>query len=230
MTTFVSGSRVELVEALAHDYHPIRAAKVSFANDEILPPPDFPRTSDAGLLRYLMANRHGSPFEHGMFTFRVETTIAVVREWQRHRAGHSYNEQSGRYSKLTPIFYVPALDNVRTQVGKPGAYTYRPLGGLRARLARRTLITSYKAAWVAYEALLRQGVAREQARLVLPLGLITRFYWTCNPRSLMHFLSLRNAPDAMQEIRACAEVVEGVFRAHMPITAAAFVANGRTSP
>src|ERR1700732_4314125 len=80
---------------------------------------------DADLLRFLIRENHGSPFEHGSFRFIVKAPIFVVREHHRHRAGHSYNEWSGRYSKLEAEFYVP--DFVRTQVGKPGAYTFEPV-------------------------------------------------------------------------------------------------------
>src|SRR5258708_39314236 len=80
---------------------------------------------DEGLIRFLMRHRHGSPFEHGYFRFIVKAPIFVVREHHRHRAGHSYNEWSGRYSKMEAEFYVP--DYVRTQVGKPGSYSFEPL-------------------------------------------------------------------------------------------------------
>ena len=90
---------------------------------------------DAGLIRFLMRERHGSPFEHGYFRFLVKAPLFVVREHHRHRAGHSYNEWSGRYSKMEPEFYVP--ENVRTQVGKPGAYTFEPVDDETRETARR---------------------------------------------------------------------------------------------
>src|SRR4029078_7124417 len=88
----------------------------------------------AGLIRFLMRERHGSPFEHGYFRFVVKAPLFVVREHHRHRAGHSYNEWSGRYSKMEPEFYVPEF--VRTQVGKPGAYSFEPVDEETAAVAR----------------------------------------------------------------------------------------------
>ena len=92
---------------------------------------------DAGLIRFLMRNRHGSPFEHGYFRFLVKAPIFVVREHHRHRAGHSYNEWSGRYSQIEAEYYVP--ENVSTQVGKPGSYTFEPVDDEIRELAQREI-------------------------------------------------------------------------------------------
>src|SRR5579872_2797490 len=106
--------------SLASDLAVVNGARVSFNQSS-----QSLGERDEGLIRYLMRDRHGSPFEHGYFRFIVKAPLFVVREHQRHRAGHSYNEWSGRYSKMEAEFYVP--DNVRTQVGKPGAYTFEPV-------------------------------------------------------------------------------------------------------
>ena len=82
--------------------------------------------SDEGLIRFLMRDRHGSPFEHNAFRFHVRCPIFVAREWFRHRIG-SFNEFSLRYAKATDDFYVPEAADVRTQVGKPGAYRFEPV-------------------------------------------------------------------------------------------------------
>src|SRR5918992_5760852 len=111
---------VALDAALATDLSVVNGARVSF-NQESQEMTD----RDAGLIRFLMRERHGSPFEHGYFRFVVKAPLFVVREHHRHRAGHSYNEWSGRYSKMDAEFYVP--DNVRTQVGKPGSYLFDPV-------------------------------------------------------------------------------------------------------
>ncbi len=183
---------------------------------------------DEGLIRFLMRNRHGSPFEHGYFRFIVKAPIFVVREHHRHRAGHSYNEWSGRYSKMEPEFYVP--DFVRTQVGKPGAYTFEPVDESTRAGTRREIEEQARSAFTAYERILEQGVAKEVARSVLPLCLYTKYLWSCNPRSLMHFCSLRNSDDAQFEIRQYAAAAESFLEQHMPVTHAAFVANNRTAP
>ena len=183
---------------------------------------------DGGLIRFLIRNRHGSPFEHGYFRFLVKAPIFVVREHHRHRAGHSYNEWSGRYSKMEPEFYVP--EYVRTQVGKPGAYSFEPVDEATRERAADEIEQNARRAFEAYERMLEQGVAKEVARAVLPLSTYTKYYWSCNPRSLMHFCSLRNHEDAQYEIRQYAAAAETFLERLMPITHAAFVANDRTAP
>lgn len=141
---------------------------------------------------------------------------------------NSYNEWSGRYSKMEPEFYVP--DNVRTQVGKPGAYSFEPVDEETRETAREEIEDNARRAFEAYERMLEQGVAKEVARMVLPLSTYTKYFWSCNPRSLMHFCSLRNHDDAQYEIRQFAAAAESFLERHMPITHAAFVANDRTAP
>jgi thymidylate synthase (FAD) len=147
---------------LASDLAVVNGARVSFnqAAEEMT-------ERDEGLIRFLIRNRHGSPFEHGYFRFIVKAPLFVVREHHRHRAGHSYNEWSGRYSKMEPEFYVP--DNVRTQVGKPGAYTFEPVDDETREATRDEIEENAARAFEAYERMLEQGVAKEVARMVLPL-------------------------------------------------------------
>lgn len=208
---------------LASDLAVVNAARVSFntRSDEMA-------ERDEGLIRFLMRDRHGSPFEHGYFRFVVKAPIFVVREHHRHRAGHSYNEWSGRYSKLEAEYYVP--DYVRTQVGKPGAYTFEPVAPEVREAARGELRAVAEQAFGAYERMLEQGVAKEVARMALPLSLYTKYFWSCNPRSLMHFCSLRNSEEAQYEIREYARAAETFLERLMPVTHAAFVAGGRVAP
>ena len=209
--------------ALASDLAVVNGARVSFnqASEEM-------DERDAGLIRFLMRERHGSPFEHGYFRFIVKAPIFVVREHHRHRSGHSYNEWSGRYSRMEAEFYVP--DFVRTQVGKPGAYRFEPVDDETRELARREVEGNATRAFQTYERLLEQGVAKEMARAVLPLSTYTKYLWSCNPRSLMHFCSLRNHEAAQFEIRQYAAAAESFLERLMPVTHAAFVANGRVAP
>ena len=142
----------------------------------------------------------------------------------------SFNEFSMRYAKATDDFYVPDAADVRTQVGKPGAYRFEPVDPTLAEEARGMLEASYEAAYATYTRLVEAGVARELARSVLPMGAYTQFYWTVNARALMNFVSLRNSEFAQLEIRRYAEAVERFFAERMPVTHAAFVANDRTAP
>ena len=143
---------------------------------------------------------------------------------------NSFNEFSMRYAKATDDFYVPEPDDVRTQVGKPGAYRFEPVEPELAEQAREELEAVYEQAYAAYTRLVEAGVARELARSVMPVGAYTQFYWTVNARALMNFVSLRNSEFAQLEIRRYAEAVESFFASRMPITHAAFLENGRLAP
>jgi len=184
---------------------------------------------DAGLIRFLMRERHGTPFEQNAFRFHIRAPIFVAREWFRHRIG-SFNEFSMRYAMATDEFYVPAPEDVRSQVGKPGAYSFEPVTDELAQATREELAAVYAAAYAAYERLVEQGVARELARAVMPVGAYTEFYWTVNARALMNFVSLRAAETAQREIRRYADAVEQLFAERMPVTYEAFVASDRTAP
>jgi thymidylate synthase (FAD) len=215
---------VRLDDAMADDLSVVNGARVSFARrvDEM-------DEADEGLIRFLMRERHGTPFEHNSFRFHVRTPIFVAREWFRHRMG-SFNEFSMRYARATDEFYVPAPKDVRTQVGKPGSYSFEPVEPEVAEATRERLKEVYETAYRAYEELVEQGVARELARAVLPVGAYTEFYWTVNARALMNFVSLRNSETAQREIRRYAEACELFLEQRMPVTYAAFVANDRTAP
>jgi thymidylate synthase (FAD) len=214
---------VALDAALASDLAVVNGARVSFnqSSDDL-------DDKDAGLIRFLMRDRHGSPFEHGYFRFLVKAPLFVVREHHRHRAGHSYNEWSGRYSRIEAEFYVP--DFVRSQVGKPGAYSFEPVDEATRAAARREIEQNATRAFQTYERLLEQGIAKEVARAVLPLSTYTKYFWSCNPRSLMHFCSLRNHESAQYEIRQYAAAAETFLERLMPVTHAAFMASGRVAP
>lgn len=170
-----------------------------------------------------------TPFEHNAFRFHIRAPIFVVREWMRHRFS-SFNEFSMRYAKATEDFYVPEAGDVRTQVGKPGAYSFEPVSPELAETTREELRAAYETAYATYERLVEQGVARELARSVIPVGAYTEFYWTVNARALMNFISLRAADTAQREIQRYAEAVEKFLAEKMPVTHAAFVESGRVAP
>ena len=209
---------------MADDLSVVNAARVSFARRK-----EAMDESDEGLIRFLLRERHGTPFEHNSFRFHVRAPIFVAREWFRHRVG-SFNEFSMRYARATDDFYVPEADDVRTQVGKPGAYSFEPVEPELAEATREELRAVYDHAYATYERLVERGVARELARLVMPVAAYTEFYWTINARSLMNFVSLRAAETAQREIRRYAEACERFLESKMPVTYAAFVAAGRVAP
>src|SRR5437667_6208621 len=132
---------VRLDDAMADDLSVVNGARVSFARRR-----DEMDAADEGLIRFLMRDRHGTPFEHNAFRFHIRCPIFVAREWFRHRVG-SFNEFSLRYARATDDFYVPEADDVRTQVGKPGAYTFEQVSPELAEQAREELRTVYDAAF-----------------------------------------------------------------------------------
>ena len=215
---------VRLDGAMASDLSVVNSARVSFAKRK-----EEMDDSDGGLVRFLMRERHGTPFEHNAFRFHIRCPIFVAREWFRHRIG-SFNEESARYHQLEPAFYVPSPEDVRTQVGKPGAYTFESVDAETAERVRQTLAAHYDETYARYEQLLESGLAKELARSVLPMGIFTQFYWTVNARALMNFLSLRAHETAQLEIRRYAEALETLFADEMPVTYEAFVANKRIAP
>ncbi len=207
----------------ATDLSVVNAARVSFGirTDEM-------SEKDKGLIGFLMREKHGTPFEHNFFRFHVKAPIFVVREWFRHRIGWSYNEYSGRYAELNPEAYLPSSTEMRTQVGKPGAYEFEQMANYQFSKDRIKL--AYMQSFSAYQKLLEEGVAKEVARLVLPVGTYTEFYATTNARALMNFINLRGDETAQWEIRQYAYALEKYFQEAMPVTYDHFINNGRVAP
>lgn len=185
--------------------------------------------AESGLVNFLMRDHHGTPFEHNLFTWRVKAPIFVFREWHRHRTA-SISEWSARYSQMEPEFYVPALEDVRSQVGKPGAYRFEALPEGPAESWRRIIERRCQGAFEDYEFMLANGVAKEVARVVLPVGTYSQMLWSVNARNLMGFLQLRNSSFAQLEIRRYAEAMEGIWAEVMPRTAEVFREHGRVKP
>jgi thymidylate synthase (FAD) len=234
--TFRSDMTVELVKHAASDADVIWAARVSTKGEQSLADVHADPERSAGLINYLMRDRHGTPFEHSSMTFYVSAPIFVFREFMRHRT-FSYNEESGRYRKLEPVFYVPGPDRKLVQSGKPGAYEFSAGSAEQHLLVSDVVRASCRQSYSAYLEMLEAGVAREVARTVLPVGLYSSMYATCNARALMNFLSLRvKHQDAafpsfpQREIEMVAEQMETLWAGLMPLTHAAFERNGRVCP
>jgi thymidylate synthase (FAD) len=235
---FRSAMTVELVRSAARDADVLFAARVSTIGEQSLGDTgtDELEQRDRGLINYLMRDRHGSPFEHNSMTFYVQAPIFVFREFMRHRIA-SYNEESGRYRELRPVFYVPDESRNLVQTGKPGAYDFLPGTPEQHAVVQEAVRAQSLAAYAAYRRMLDEGVAREVARIVLPLNLYSSMYVTMNARSLMNFVSLRTKhPEAtvpsfpQREIELVAEAMEAQWATLMPATHAAFTKNGRVAP
>ncbi|MER7566782.1 FAD-dependent thymidylate synthase [Streptomyces sp. NPDC048523] len=228
---------VELVKHSAADSDVLFAARVSTVGEQSLDELNKDPERSKGLINYLMRDRHGSPFEHNSMTFFISAPILVFREFMRHRVGWSYNEESGRYRELQPVFYVPGPDRKLVQQGRPGKYVFVAGTPEQHASVGSAMEESYRQAYRAYQEMLAQGVAREIARSVLPVGLFSSMYATCNARSLMHFLGLRTQHEQakvpsfpQREIEMVGEKMEAEWAKLMPLTYAAFNANGRVAP
>lgn len=233
---FRSDMTVELVKAVARDADVLFAARVSTKGEASLEDVEGDARGSAGLINYLMRDRHGSPFEHNSMTFFVSAPIFVFREFMRHRMA-SYNEESGRYRQLEPVFYVPGPERRLVQEGKPGAYDFVPGTPEQYQIVVKETEESCRQAYAAYLRMLDAGIAREVARGVLPVSIYSSMYVTLNARSLMNFLSLRTKrPDShfpsfpQREIELVADAMEAEWAALMPLTHGAFEANGRVAP
>lgn len=219
---FVDKVEVRLVDCLASDNDVAMAAWVSHDadNEERL----LDQSKVKGLINFLYKNRHMSPFEHGVYKFKVDVPLFVAREWHRHRT-QSYNEVSGRYTEMTPRFYVPPRERPLIQNGKPGDYFFTEGSDEQYAKARRLIELNSENAWGMYQTMLDAGIAKEVARDVLPLNLMTQFYATMNPRNLLQFLSLRDDSHALYEIRQAAKQAAAVMKEKQPMTYAAYRKN-----
>ena len=209
---------------MADDISVVNSARVSFAKSQ-----QEMDESAKGLINFLMREKHGTPFEHNAFRFHVKCPVFVAREWFRHRIG-SFNEFSARYSEVGEDFFVPYQNDVRSQVGKPGAYEFRMVEKEIADQAIEIISRANSVAYESYKELIDIGIAKELSRTVLPVGMYTQFYWTVNARSSMNFLSLRLSKTAQLDIRRYAKSVEAIFADKMPVTYKAWVENGMNCP
>ncbi len=235
--TLRSDVSVQLVKHSASDSDVIWAARVSTAGERSLEDVSGDSQRSRGLINYLLKNCHGTPFEHNSLTFFIQAPIFVFREFHRHRAGWSYNEESGRYRELSPVFYTPGSDRCLIQEGKPGHYKFAAGTALQHLACTVNMREAYRVSYESYQTMLQQGIAREVARMVLPVGIYSSMYATCNARSLMHFLSLRTTNEQaiipsfpQREIEMVAEKMEDLWKNLMPLTHEAYNINGRRAP
>ncbi len=207
---------VRLVDYLGDDSRIVAAARVSYGKGT--------KTfrEDKGLINYLLRNDHTSPFEQVIFTFHVKLPIFVARQWIRHRTAR-LNEISGRYSVMQPEFYLPAKKDIafQSENNKQG----RSKAAVPKALQKKVLVSlaeHQKSLYKAYEELLHHNIARELARINLPLSLYTEWYWQIDLHNLMRFLALRLDSHAQMEIRAYAEVMHDMSTTVCPIALEAF--------
>jgi len=223
VTDVLDHGSVTLVDFMGGDSRVDQAAGVSLGRFDRQREEDKQRK----IIKYMMKHRHGTPFEHSVFTFHVKTPIYVAREWMRHRIG-SYNEISARYTEIESQHYNPKP--LRGQSGENRQGSVELESSDEHDAIRAAIRRNQDGAFALYHQLLDSGIAREIARGVLPQSTYTEFVWTVNARSLMNFISLRMTLDAQYEIRVYAEALYDIFMETMPLTAEAFTMEGYKAP
>ncbi len=208
---------VRLVDYFGGDQRIVQSARVSYGEGTKSV------SQDGALIDYLLRHQHTSPFEQVVMTFHVKMPIFVARQWVRHRTGRM-NEVSGRYSIMKDEFYVPAEDKVSPQStdNKQGRAT-QAFDKETADKIITKLEEGQKAAYESYNELIDSGLAREIARINLPLSLYTEFYWEMDLHNLFHFLKLRLDSHAQYEIRVYAEVILEICKKVAPMATESFI-------
>ena len=207
---------VRLVDYLGGDQRIVQSARVSYGAGTKS------YRQDKGLINYLLRNEHTSPFEQVVLTFHTKMPIFVARQWVRHRTAR-LNEISGRYSIMEPEFYIPEPEQIAAQsIDNKQGRESEPMSPEKGEAVRAALRESYEGAYETYQTLLERGVARELARVVLPVSLYTEWYWQIDLHNLFHFLKLRIDSHAQFEIRAYGQVMLDITRRVSPIAVEAF--------
>lgn len=207
---------VRLIDVMGDDAAIVQAARVSYgAGTKKV-------NEDVGLIRYLMRHLHTTPFEMVEFKFHVKLPIFVARQWIRHRTAN-VNEYSGRYSEMKDEFYVPAIDQVRAQsaTNKQGR-AEEAFDPAEAERIRQGMLATQTRLYAEYQDLLEGDLAREIARINLPVSNYTEWYWKTDLHNLFHFLKLRIDPHAQYEIRVYGEAMAQIVKAVVPVAYEAF--------
>ncbi len=208
---------VRMVDYMGGDDRIVQSARVSYGEGT--------KTvrEDRGLINYLIRNEHMSPFEQVIFTFHIKLPIFVARQMIRHRTAR-LNEISGRYSVMTNEFYLPSEEEIRFQStrNKQGSDDEKEVPAELRQRVLETLKKDHESVYQNYQDLIDEDIARELARINLPLSLYTQWYWQCDLRNLLHFLRLRMDWHAQYEIRVYAEAMMQCVRAVAPMATEAF--------
>jgi thymidylate synthase (FAD) len=207
---------IRLVDVMGDDAAIVQAARISYGKGTKS------ISEDRNLIRYLMRNYHTSPFEMVEFKFHIKLPIFVARQWIRHRTAN-VNEYSGRYSEMSNEFYIPAPDTIRKQ--STNNKQARADEGFDSKYTNEIInkfSTTQNAIFQEYKEFVDNGIAREIARINLPLSIYTEWYWKIDLHNLLHFLKLRLDKHAQYEIRVYAEIIANILKQCVPHTWEAF--------
>lgn len=215
--SFLDHGQVVLLEVMGSDESIDQSARMSYQGSSVKRKP----TKIRNLLRYLLKNGHTSPFEMAQLRFAVRLPLFIDRQFVRHRT-FSRNEVSARYTVLEDRFYIPALEDICTQSedNKQGSGSPLPPDG--AALVREDILRQTESAYACYQRLLDEGVARELARIVLPLNVYTEMVVSIDLHNLFNFLRLRVDKHAQKQIRDFANAMYSLVKPHFPIACEAF--------
>jgi thymidylate synthase (FAD) len=218
---------IRVIDYMGTDSAIVQAARVSYGKGTKKV------SEDAGLIRYLLRHRHTTPFEMCEIKLHIKLPIFVARQWIRHRTAN-VNEYSGRYSIMDREFYVPAPEHLAAQSVSNRQGRGDVLEGEEAARVLEILKEDSRNAYQHYEEMMncteegvvldekKQGLARELARMNLPVNFYTQWYWKIDLHNLMHFIALRADPHAQYEIRVYAEAMLDILKRWVPTTAQAF--------
>lgn len=215
-TKLLDHGSLALVDSMGNDKAIVDAARVSISGEGVKA-----TSSDEKLIRYLWKNKHTTPFEAVELKFHVKCPIFIARQWMRHRT-FSYNEVSARYSELPEEYYIPKHADIRQQSDHNKQCSGVGLDKARQHLIQGVIERCTEACWSGYKAALAAGVARETARMVLPLNTYTQFMTKGNLRNWLHFVSLRDHEHAQMEIRVYAEAMSKMIERVCPLAWAAY--------
>ncbi len=198
---------IELVDVMGDDLMVVNTARVSFAKTSR----DFDER-DEKLLNYLADNGHVSPFYHPHLQFRVKAPISVQRQWATHKIGTAMNSESTRYIEVVDEFYIPDKFRAQSKDNKQGSSGMVESQG-NARIA---YLHAMRVAFENYQTLIGLGVAKEQAREILPLATYTSWIWTASLAAVIHFIHLRDDSHAQEEVRLYARAMRTLTEQYFP--------------
>jgi len=207
---------VRVVDVMGTDSSIVQAARISYGSGVKTP------EQDRALIRYLMRNRHTSPFEMCEIKFHLKMPFIIGKQCIRHRTAN-INEYSGRYSEMIKEFYIPSLENIGVQSSSHKQGRGEALETEKAKEIQDLFQKHCQETYELYENLLQKGLAKELARMVLPTNIYTEFYWKIDLHNLFHFLNVRLHPGAQFEMQEYARVIAEIVKEYFPVSFEAFL-------
>ncbi len=206
---------VRMVDYFGSDQRIVQAARVSYGDGTKS------ISEDEALIDYLIRHQHTSPFEQVVFTFHLKMPIFIARQWMRHRMGRM-NEMSGRLSVMKEEFYIPSIENMDPQCKDKLERALTPLDADEAKAIQKDFEKGQKKSYESYKSLIEKGLAREIARINLPLSTYTEFYWQMDLNNLFRFLKLRLDSHAQLEMREYAKIILELIKTVCPMACDSF--------